>query len=99
MRNTRSDALLGGISYCAEGVYRAQAFIYNSGCAPTDGACMSGVISHFGFPTVITGIGPAPYPGFNSEDAVLPALTGYRLVEEIDIAPGVVVRVWARLGH
>jgi hypothetical protein len=98
--NTRSDALLsGGIAYCAEGVYRTQAFVYNSGCAATDADCVAGVISHYGFPTVVTGNAPAPYPGSNPEEVVLPALAGYRLVMEIDIAPGVVVHVWARPGY
>jgi hypothetical protein len=96
---TRSDALLGGIFYCAEGVYWTTATMYGSGCPSYDGACVAGVINKYGFPTVITGDALAPYPGSNPESLVLPALGDYRMVMEIDIAPGVVVHVWARLGH
>lgn len=93
---TRSDALLGGVVYCALGVYRMHASMYGPGCAPTDGACVARVIDLYGFPTVITGDAAAPYPGSMPEDVVLPALANYRMIEEIRLAPGVVVHIWAR---
>lgn len=93
---TRSDALLGGVAYCAEALSRVQTAMYGPGCAPTDGACVARVIDQYGFPTVITGDSVSPYPGSVPEETVLPALTKYRMVEEIKLAPGVVVHIWAR---
>jgi len=96
---TRPDALLGGIFYCAAGMYGTQPFMASTGCAPTDGACVAAVMAKYGFPTVVTGDARSPYPGHLPEALVLPYLTGYRMVNEIKVAPGMVVHVWARAVH
>jgi hypothetical protein len=91
---TRPDAILGGILYCAEGMYRTQAVMYGTGCAPTDTACLVRVIDGLRPPTIITGASRAPYPEYIPEALVLPALTNYRVLMEIEIAPGEMVHVW-----
>lgn len=93
---TRPDALVGGILHCAEAVYGTRPFLGSAGCSPTDSACVVEVIGHFGFPTVITGQSASPYPGTFAEAIVRPALTKYRMWSEIKMAPGVVIRIWAR---
>jgi hypothetical protein len=93
---TRSDAVLGGVFYCAESVYDTQAFMYGPGCGFADTSCIEGVINRYGFPTVITGSSAGAYPGSMPEEAVLPALKDYHKVEEIVLAPGIVVRIWGR---
>lgn len=92
---TRPDALLGGILYCAEAVYRTQPFMYATGCASADSECIAGVVRKFGFPTIITGRALSPYAGAIPEDLILLDLAGYHIIMEIDIAPGEVVHVWA----
>ena len=91
---TRPDALLGGILYCAEGEYRTPAVMWGTGCAQTDAACIARVIDQFKFQTIITGDSRAPYPEYIPEALVLPALTNYRVLMEIEIAPGEMVHVW-----
>jgi hypothetical protein len=91
---TRPDALLGGIQYCAEGVYRTQADVKAIACVQSDAACIARVIDQNKFQTIVTGDSRAPYPGYFPEAVVLPALTGYRISIEIEIAPGELVHVW-----
>jgi len=91
---TRPDALLGGILFCAEGEYRTQAVLWGTGCAQTDAACIARVIDEFKPQTIITGDSRAPYPEYIPEALVLPALANYRVLMEIEIAPGEMVHVW-----
>jgi hypothetical protein len=93
---TRPDALLGGILYCSEGLYRTQAVMYGTGCAAGDTACLVRVINDFKPPTIITGDSRAPYPEYVPEVDVLPALTNYRVL--IEITPGEMVHVWVPKG-
>jgi hypothetical protein len=97
--NTRPDALISSVSQCAEVRYGIQPFFGSAGCGPdeqTDTACVEEVIERYRFPTVVTGETRAPYPGFQPEDTVLPALDDYRLVQEFSFAPEVTVHIWKR---
>lgn len=95
---TRPDALLGGILYCSQGLYGTQAVMYGTGCAAGDTVCLVRVINDFKPLTIITGDSRAPYPEYIPEVDVLPALTNYRVLFEIEIAPGEMVHVWVPKG-
>lgn len=97
--NTRPDALISSVSQCAEVRYGLQPFFGSAGCGAdeqTDTACVEEVIERYRFPTVVTGETRAPYPGYQPEKTVLPALADYRMAQKFDIAPGVTVRIWER---